>query len=48
MYQARAKTNQDIQYLNDGEFLINSGATNTYVTGVTLNSNVPGVTQMRF
>lgn len=40
LYNARIKEAPPLQYINDGEFKINSGESNTYKTGVTLISNV--------
>ena len=48
LYNARIKDAPPIQYINDGEFTINSGESNTYKTGVTLISNVTWMTHMRF
>gem|GEM_PF-6938741 len=40
LYDARIKNTPPPQYINDGEFTINSGESNTYKTGVTLISSV--------
>lgn len=48
LYDARIKNYKPIQYLNVGEFTINSGESNTYKTWVRLISNVTWMTHMRF